>query len=157
MNAKWKTVLIVSVVIVGGLMFYVNNRLLSGAGRAATAPVPSDNSDEITWIFKLQDALNLSAKTGRPVMADFYADWCGWCKKLDKDTYTDPDVITKSKYFVCVKLNADTARDESAKYKVRGLPTIVFLDAEGKVLDQIVGYTGPKDLADKMSGLLKTK
>jgi thiol:disulfide interchange protein DsbD len=157
MSAKMRTTLVVAVVVVGGLMFYVNSRLLNGASRTVPAPTASDNSDKITWLSNLPDALKLSAKTGRPVMADFYADWCGWCKKLDKETYADPDVVKKSKFFVCVKLNADVSRDESARYKVRGLPTIVFLDSDGKLLDQVIGYTDAKNLIGTMSKLMKTK
>ena len=158
MSAKWKTILIVSVVVAGGLMFYVNSRILNGAGVTPPIPVASDSSSEISWTYnKLQDALQLSAQTGRPVMADFYADWCGWCKKLDSDTYTDPGVVQKSKYFVCVKLNADVCRDESAKYGVRGLPTIVFLDSGGKVLDKQVGYTDAQNLLSLMSKQSKVK
>jgi thioredoxin-related protein len=76
-------------------------------------------------------------------MVDFTADWCGWCKELDKKTYSDAKVIAFAKDKL-VSVKVDTETPEGAKlqqkFEVSGLPTIMFLDGEGKVQGKIVGF-----------------
>ena len=65
-------------------------------------------AEAISWGSDLDSALNSAESSGEPVMADFYTDWCGWCKKLDEDTYSDSKVNDLAGSFVCVKINADS-------------------------------------------------
>ena len=46
----------------------------------------------------------------------FYTDWCGWCKKLDEDTYTDKSVLKLSTSFVCIKVDADNNKPLGARF-----------------------------------------
>jgi thiol:disulfide interchange protein len=108
----------------------------------ASAVAAEKQTAGINWLDNLDKGLALAKTSNKPVMVDFYADWCGWCKKLDKTTYSDPRVIDGSAGFVCVKVNTDTADGKySTKYGVQGLPTIVFLSSKGEVLDKVVGYS----------------
>ncbi|MBN1383580.1 MAG: thioredoxin family protein [Elusimicrobia bacterium] len=106
---------------------------------------------EITWVYNLYEALLSAEQNNKPLMVDFYADWCGWCKKLDRDTYADPKVAELSDGFVCVKV--DTTRDEisARKYKVKGLPTVVFMDSKGEIISRIEGYRDKKFFVKIMS------
>lgn len=69
----------------------------------------TDISDEgaITW-YTWEEAHELSKTAPKKVFIDLYTDWCGWCKKMDKETFTDPAVV---KYlndnFYAVKFNAE--------------------------------------------------
>jgi len=110
---------------------------------------------EIKWGNSLSEGLNTAKSQNKPVMVDFYTDWCGWCKKLDKDTYSSPKVQGLADKFVCVKVNGDTDRANTSKYGVNGFPTIVFLDSAGKEIDRNVGYAGPDEMAQKMQKLIK--
>jgi len=87
-------------------------------------------------------SLEKAAETGRPVMLDLYTDWCGWCKKLDNETYMDPAVAAFMNNFVNVKINAELGEGPSLvkRYKVRGYPFIVFVDSKGDEIDWIIGY-----------------
>ncbi len=101
-------------------------------------------SAEVDWGHDYDAALVTAAKDKKLVMVDLYTDWCGWCKKLDKDTYSDKDVAAKlTKDFVAVKLNPEkTQRNAklSRDFGTTGYPHIVFVDANGKKVSEIDGY-----------------
>ena len=74
---------------------------------------------------------------GQPVALDFYADWCIPCHELDQFTYSDPQVIALLKDFRRIKVDTtsvdrDEIREVVRRFDVFGVPTIVFLDAEGQ-------------------------
>lgn len=90
------------------------------------------------WITSHDEGISLARAEGKPVMIDFYADWCAACKELDKFTYVDPAVAEETNRFVNIKIDG-TIEDDGilALYKtygVQGLPTVVFLDSDGKLL-----------------------
>jgi thioredoxin-related protein len=101
-------------------------------------------SEEIYWRYNLAEALKLAAQEKKPLMVDFYATWCGWCRKLDSDVYTDPDVRRLAARFISVKVDTDQYKEEAKRYRVGGLPTIVFLDSSGAEVQRIGGYQ-PKE------------
>lgn len=109
----------------------------------------------IKWVYSMDEALKLSKQSGKPIMVDFYADWCGWCKKLDKDTYADAKVVDLSEKFINTKINTDNDKFNAHKYKIRGLPTILFLDSDGQVLQRIGGYVGPEGMIKVMEAISK--
>ncbi len=108
----------------------------------------------ITWAGNLNSALKEAKSKSKPVMADFYTDWCGWCKKLDRDTYADPEVVSLSKKFICVKVNGDKYPDLVSKYGVSGYPTIIFLDPAGNKTNAIVGYVNAEGMLSRMNLVL---
>jgi len=109
---------------------------------------------EIAWIESYADGMKAAKKEKKPTMIDFYADWCGWCKKLDKDTYTDAAIIKAAEKFVCIKVDADKNRELLNKSNVSGLPTIVFTDSQGKEIHRVVGYRPPAAFAEEMKKAL---
>jgi len=82
----------------------------------------------------------------------FYADWCGYCRKLDKQTFTDPSVAEFiNANFIPVRINSDRMPKVAARYGVQGLPDLRFLSADGKNIARWPGYIE----ADKLLPLLK--
>jgi thiol:disulfide interchange protein len=110
----------------------------------------------VKWLASYEDAVAAAKKNKQPIMIDFYADWCGWCKKLDKSTYVDKDVVALAKEFVSLKIDADVEGSISSEYKVVGLPTILFIDATGKELHRVVGYRPPAAFLDEMNVALES-
>ncbi|MFH1453976.1 MAG: thioredoxin family protein [Armatimonadota bacterium] len=97
-------------------------------------------ADSIKWHYSFDDGLKAAKTSGKPVMVDFTAEWCGWCKKLDSDTFTNYKVIELSKNFICVKVDADRYPSIVERYNVTGFPCILFLDSNGNVIHRVSGF-----------------
>jgi|AntRauTorcE11897_2_1112592.scaffolds.fasta_scaffold02448_9 thiol:disulfide interchange protein DsbD len=83
----------------------------------------------------------------KPVMLDFYADWCIPCIELDRKTFTDGRVIEETESFIRMKVDLthfDSKRAEKLRrqYDIAGVPTIMFLDSEGNEVEdaRVVGF-----------------
>ncbi|MEW6266704.1 MAG: thioredoxin fold domain-containing protein [Thermodesulfobacteriota bacterium] len=85
--------------------------------------------------------LELAREQGKNVMINFYSDDCKFCRKMDAETFQDQAVSEfLDRHFVSIKVNTSKARDLSAAYYVRGLPTIWFLEAGGEKIAPLPGY-----------------
>jgi thioredoxin-related protein len=105
----------------------------------------------IRWSKSLSIALAEAKSSHKLVMIDFYTDWCGWCKKLDADTYPNPQVVKLSDQIVSVKVNAEKEGVEAAKkYGVTGFPTVIFADGDGNLVHKVVGYLPAPEFAAQM-------
>ena len=86
------------------------------------------------------------ASATRPVLLDFYADWCVSCKEMEKFTFTDPAVVTKMKSFTLLQADVTANNDDDKallkRFGLFGPPGIIFYDKSGKEIDglRVVGY-----------------
>ena len=108
---------------------------------------PETPGTGITW-YSYDEGMKIAQAQNKPVMIDIYADWCKYCKELDRVVYTDSDVINLADKFVCIKFNADKRRDLATKYNSPtptnprpGVPAIVFLRSDGTETHR-TGYKG---------------
>ena len=102
-------------------------------------------------IKELDAAIQASSK---PVMLDFYADWCVACKELEGITFVDPTVIKKLEGFTLLKADVTANNDDDKalqkKYGIVGPPGLIFWDTNNKEItaSKIVGYKNPKDFLE---------
>jgi thioredoxin-related protein len=118
---------------------------------AVDQPVAESN---IAWIKDFDVALDIAKSESKPILIDFYTDWCGWCKKLDKDTYGNAQVQQELEQFVCVKIDAEKNKDLSRKYKISGFPSTAFLKSDGQLIEVVPGYRPPDEFMKILDDIL---
>lgn len=111
-------------------------------------------NDHLEWQHDLHRALDMARSSQKLVLVDMYTDWCGWCHKLDEETYTDEDVIRYvNSRFVTLRLNAEDGMEGQTlarQIHVRGYPCTIILDSDGHVRGTIYGYMGPQEFSNKL-------
>ena len=108
---------------------------------AQDAPKAAPKPRAIQWRESYPKALEEAARAAKPILADFEADWCGWCKKLDRETFGNAAVIKLVEaFFIPVRIDTDHQPKISAKFEVKGLPTILLLSPAGKELKRLSGF-----------------
>jgi len=139
---------------------YILALILLGTGIASA-------QEEVKW-YSIEEAIQLASEEPRVLLIDVYTDWCGWCKRMDATTFSDPEVAAAmNKHFYPVKLNAEGKEDivigertfkfvpsgkrgyhEMAAILTKGrlsYPTISYVDAQGRVLQAAPGYKNAED------------
>jgi len=132
--------------LVGGIVY--------GTG-AAAARERARQAEGFTWMKSYPEAIALARAEGRPVIIDFWAEWCTACKELDKIAWADPRVRAEASRFVAVKLDGTDGSPAfeavTEAYAIAGMPSVVFLDARGReVPDRILGAIGADEMIEKL-------
>jgi thioredoxin-related protein len=107
-------------------------------------------AEGIQWHKGLPEALQASRDSGKLVMLNLHTEWCGWCKKLEQDTFPAEAVIEASQAFECVSVDPEKT-EVDARYNDGSFPRTVFLTAEGEVVTAIGGYLPPAEFAAEMA------
>ncbi len=103
--------------------------LISGVGK----PTGSLAWEPVTW----EQARAKAIDEKRPLLVDFTATWCGACKQLERETFSEPEVAREAGRFVAVKVDATNDDDPQVTramqtMNVVGLPTVLVYDSSGK-------------------------
>lgn len=90
----------------------------------------------------LEEAMAEAKKRDKLVFVDFYADWCGPCKALSANVFPAEVIGTYfNEKFISVKVDTDAPANKQIvkKYKVTAMPTLLFMDADGKAISVLTG------------------
>lgn len=153
------------------LIFSAITIALIAEGQVSSSPgknLSAAPDEKLKW-HSAEEAYSLSKKEPRKFLFDLYTNWCGWCKKMDATTFSNPVIAGYlSKKYYAVKFNAET-RDtvyfnnkaypfvssgmrgyNELAYKLSDgnltYPTIVFLDEQANVIQAIPGYRDAEEL-----------
>lgn len=133
----------------------------SGYGQAATVAV-NESESPVNWL-TFEEAIEKSKTEKRKIFIDVYTDWCGWCKVMDKNTFSEEKIAKiLNEQFYPVKFNAEQKEDvefsgTTFKFVPSGnkgyhqlaaallnnqlaYPTVVFLDEEFRMIQPLQGY-----------------
>jgi uncharacterized protein YyaL (SSP411 family) len=125
--------------------------ILSVAGIASA-------SDSIDWR-SYEEGMVLSKIEKKTVFLHFYADWCGFCRKMANTTFKDSVLINYlNENFMPIMVNTDREPQTAGNYGVSGLPTTVFLTPMGEPIFSVPGYIGTDTLMSmlrEVTGLKK--
>lgn len=101
----------------------------------------STNLFATNWYTDLETAQKVAIASNKLILLDFWADWCGPCKRMDRDVWNKEDVKVILDNYVPLRVDFDTKKRLVSQYGVRGIPYVVIMDANGKVLHNNLGYT----------------
>ncbi len=135
----------------------------------AQAPEKSTGKEaKIKW-YSFEEAYALSKKKPKKMCVDIFTEWCGWCKKMDAETFTNPTIVKyMNAHFYCVKFDAerkDTIVLDGQKFvnpnptgkrsthqltnellrNQMSYPSYVFLNEKGQSISVVPGYHGAKE------------
>lgn len=143
------------IVLVVGASFGFVTSMLTPERRLAFER-PRDGEDVTALVSRARATAKSEA---RPLFLDFTASWCAACKEIEKDTFPDDRVQKAAGRFVAVQLDMSNAEDPAvertfAEYSIRGLPTLILLDSDGKERRRFFGdFVPAEELARAMEAV----
>lgn len=98
------------------------------------------------------EGLALGKRQQKKILVHFYADWCGYCRKMARETFEEPEVVSyMNKHFVPVRVLIDKEKETAASFGIRGVPATWFLTETAKRIGDIPGFIPP----DRFLSVLK--
>jgi thiol:disulfide interchange protein DsbD len=158
-SLAWGTLFVGSAIYLGVLR--TRSRWWQGIGAIAlvlgvafllSAFTARDSAGGTPWtrVTSVTDLDQRLASSGRPVMLDFYADWCVSCKEMEKLTFTDPRVRAELDRLLLLQADVTAASEADRallkRFSLVGPPGIVFFDAQGREIPglRVIGYQPPE-------------
>ena len=126
--------------------------LVMGVAMLVSAFTGREGVGRTAWtrVASVSDLDQRLASAGRPVMLDFYADWCVSCKEMEKLTFSDPRVRAQFDRILLLQADVTAANDADRallrRFSLFGPPGIIFFDAQGREIPglRVIGYQPPE-------------
>lgn len=162
--ALWAALLIVSVAAGGRDLLQPLKPFTGGSGQGvgmmAAGSVAVNGAPAFVSVDSSADLDHVLANTDRPVMLDFYADWCVSCLEMERFTFSDPAVAQRMAQFTLVQAdvtgNQPQHRELLKRFDLFGPPGIIFFDAQARVISdaRVVGFQNAEKFAAVLDQVL---
>ncbi len=101
-------------------------------------------SESIKW-YPHDEGIAVGSSEGKRIYINFHADWCAYCKVMEKETFSNPAVISYlNKHFISIKVDTEKETKTTYKYGVNALPDNWFLFKNGEIIGRRKGYIPPE-------------
>lgn len=124
---------------------------LAGIGPASSDGPPND------WHSDVAAAQAEARASDRYVLVDLYADWCGWCRKLEREVFSDPAFVEFAEPFVKLRVNVEDGgegEELQARYQATSLPTLLVLSPRMALAGTVEGYAPRDAYIRRISGVM---
>lgn len=97
---------------------------------------------KIQWVDSPATAVKQHNDTGQPLLIYVTADYCGYCRKMERETWTDPKVSKRiQESVIALKVDAEKYPELVQRLEVQGLPATLLFDSEGHLMQRLSGYS----------------
>lgn len=121
-------------------------------------------TEGVKW-YGYEEGMKKARESNRPILLYFYTDWCTWCKKMERDTFSNPQIqelLTQG--FIPIRINPESkerirvdgkevkAADLARNFGVRGFPASIFLESDGSPISPLLpGYIDPDSMGKMLA------
>jgi len=118
------------------------------------SPWPYDSAfsvNSVNWV-SYDKGVTLGKIENKKILLHFYADWCRYCRKMAKETFLDPTIVSYlNENFILIRINTDREPKIAAMYNVVGIPSTLLLKENGEKIGVFPGFIPP----DRLLSVLK--
>jgi thioredoxin-related protein len=108
--------------------------------------LPAYARNQIQWL-SYEDGKSIAQSENKKIFLNFRADWCNYCRTMEKNTFTDADIVAYlNTNFISIKIDVDREKSVARKYNIQPLPDTWFLTDTGDIIGNRPGYLSPQDL-----------
>lgn len=134
-----------------------------GTGRPDHRPIPTSfqpvryesqrpSISGIRWNSDLRRAAAIATRENRPILVQVSAPWCGYCKQMKQETWTDRGVVNMiNNRFVAVEVNADEQRQFIEEMQIQSLPTTLVVSPDLRILKRVQGFQSAGQMLQMLS------